>query len=294
MTLRAILSNMKPLTDGHFPVKGRKVFFVMLIGILAINSWHHVLAQEPLNWVVDELYPDHDLVLKPDPVFFTEGTRSCSVQLTSDRVPYLTSGEFTVSAGSSYQFSADAFDNDTLGQLKVYADFYDSSGFLVLGGDPVFTADSSEWQTISWEGAVPENAVRGFVRFKFFCQPDPGHFIDTALAWIDRIVFREGEGPNKVLNGGFEEWTTGIVPFPVGNEKITVAPNPCQDVVFVNSDNDFTGIWLSGTMGNAVMKRSFPASRSIQLDLGDLPRGLYVLIVLTSNEGKAAFKLVIL
>ena len=292
MDFRAIRIKLRPLTRPQRPFRrmSRVIFLWIVIMTLGHGQW--ASAQEPINWVLDELYPGHDLFLEPDQLFFTEGSRSCSVLLTSERVPYLTSWEFEVNPGSSYQFSADVFDNDTLGTLKIYADFYDLSGFPVFGGDPVLSADSSHWQVISWAGTVPENAVKGYVRFKFYCQPGQGIFIDTARAWIDRVTFIQDGGANLVLNGGFEDWTTGIGPEARRSYSLKTYPNPCKNQLFINSDKNFKDIRISSSEGRQILWESFQETPVYRLDLTGLPKGIYFISVGTENGRRLTSRLV--
>jgi hypothetical protein len=175
-------------------------------------------AQIPLNWTRDEINPGEDFTIMPDELFLTHGWKSCHLQLNSGSVPYLKSDVFFITPGAEYEFSFDVLDNDTAGQVKIYADFYDVYGFDVFGQQPVYSVDSAEWQTVSWTGTIPMQAAVGYVLIKFYNQPDPYQFTKTAHIWLDNFVFRENGGNNLILNGSFEEWIVGVDEMPAGRE----------------------------------------------------------------------------
>lgn len=229
----------------------------------------NVLAQ-PANWIIDTPSPG-DLTMMPNTVDFTEGTQSCELMLHTTNVPYFISDNYAVNAGANYTFSLDVYDNDTRGQLKVYADFYDADGNDIYGEAPVYSEDLDTWQTITWSAEVPEGAVEGYVWIKFYDQDD---FIDEAVILVDNASFVEVGGENLVVNGGYEAWTMlGIDnAYYVGEGAIDVRYNSAVDAV---NAADFM---LSGTaditFANAEIDADDPtlvhlseASQSLDFDL---------------------------
>ncbi|OYT17722.1 MAG: hypothetical protein B7C24_01165 [Bacteroidetes bacterium 4572_77] len=178
-------------------MKFKSIFFT--IAMFAIGALN---AQEPLNWFIDSPDPG-DLSLAPNSEFYTQGDKSCEMTLHTSNVPYLKSDNYNVNGNVSYTFSIDVLDNDTRGQLKIYADFYDSDGNDVYGESPVYSEDSPDWQTITWDALVPETAVEGYVWIKFYDQDD---FVDMAVVFVDNAIFIENGGDNIVENGSFEQW----------------------------------------------------------------------------------------
>ena len=102
---------------------------------------------------------------------------------------------------------------------------------MYSGQPPVFSADSSEWQTISREGIIPDQAVVGYVLIKFYSQPDLYDFTKTADIWIDNVQFRQAGGDNLVANGSFEEWVVGVDETVNDSNPLSIYPNPAGDFV---------------------------------------------------------------
>lgn len=242
-----------------------------------------IFSQIPLNWTIDEINSGEDVSLFPDELNYTEGAKSCHLQLRSGAVPYLISDIFYITPGVDYEFSIDVFDNDTAGQVKVYADFYDTYGFNIFGEPPVFSIDSGQWQTISWQGAVPEQAVVGYILVKFYCQPDLYSFTKTSNILIDNVLFRESGGDNLVMNGGYEEWVVGIDEDAAEEDKLTIYPNPARDFVNVIVPEGFEGICISDPAGRVLMKQNVDSRSSYQLDVSCLSEGTYIISVLNED-----------
>lgn len=254
-------------------------FFTPLV--LLLLTWASAYSQIPLNWTVDEINPNEDISLYPDESVFTDGMKSCRLLLNSSAVPYLISDDYSVTPGASYKFSIDVLDNDTAGQLKIYADFYDSYGFNIYGGTPVFSSDSSEWQTISWEGTIPDQAVTGYVLIKFYCEPDLYHFTRTAKAWIDNAQFRQSEGANLVSNGSFEEWILGLEDPGNYENPLAIYPNPAVDFVNIYLPEDIDFIVISDLTAREVLRMKVDGRKKIQVDLKRFPEGLYLISAVT-------------
>jgi hypothetical protein len=258
---------------NHQPAE-MKINFLMLFLLL---KGFVLYSQVPLNWTIDEINPNEDIKLYPDESVFTDGTKSCRLQLYSGAVPYLISDSYSVSPGTSYEFSIDVLDNDTAGQLKVFADFYDAYGFNIYGGTPAFSSDSSEWQTISWEGTIPDQAVTGYVLIKFYCEPDLYHFTRTAEIWIDNVQFRQSGGANLVSNGSFEEWIVGVEEPGNYEDPLAIYPNPAVDFVNINLPEDVDFIVISDLTAREMLRMKVDGRKKIQVDLRQFPGGLYLI-----------------
>jgi len=263
------------------------IFFVFLL----IGATVH--AQVPLNWTVDEINPNEDVTLYPDESFFSEGMKSCHLQLNSGAVPYLVSDVYNVTPGAAYEFSFDVFDNDTAGQVKVYADFYDTYGFDVFGQAPVFSSDSSEWQTISREGVIPAQAVVGYVLIKFYNQPDLYNFTTTAHIWIDDIRFRQTGGDNLVTNGGFEEWVVGVDDIWNDENTLLIYPNPAQDAVNLKLPGSAKFIVISDMMGREVLRINSIAKDNYRIEIKTLPEGIYLISAVQEDNRLFQGKIVV-
>lgn len=260
--------------------------FLKTLAISLLLTFPSVItfSQVPLNWTVDEVNPGEDVTIVPDGSFFTEGIKSCHLQLNSGAVPYLLSDVFYVTPGVEYEFSFDVFDNDTAGQVKVYADFYDTYGFEIFGLPPVFSSDSSEWQTISREGTVPNQAVVGYVLVKFYNQPDLYHFNLPANIWLDKVQFKQAGGDNLVSNGGFENWNVGIEESGNEHEALSVYPNPAKDFLNIDLPGNVTAVIISDMTGREVYREEVSGKSQLQLDLVHLTDGIYQVIACLENS----------
>lgn len=262
-----------------------------LTSLLLIATNMH--AQIPLNWTIDEINPNEDVTLYPDESFFSDGLKSCHLQLNSGAVPYLVSEVYYVAPGEAYEFSFDVFDNDTAGQVKVYADFYDTYGFNIFGQPPVFSSDSSEWQAISWEGVIPDQAVVGYVLIKFYNEPDLYNFTRTAHIWIDDIQFRQSGGDNLVANGSFEEWVVGVDEKGNDDNLVLIYPNPAKEVINLKLARATKCIAISDLMGREVLMLSLSPNNYNQINISMLPEGIYLLSAVLENDRIIQSKLVV-
>lgn len=236
-------------------------------------------AQVPMNWARDEINPGEDFTLFQDNSVFTEGQRALHMQLNKGSVPYLVSDVFYIRPGAVYTFSVDVMDNDTAGQVKIYADFYDAYGFDIYGETPVFSADSADWVTISWQGTVPSQAVVGYVLIKFYNQPDLYTFTRQADIWLDNVRFIQDSGPNLVANGGFEEWVVGVEDDPE-ELNVTVFPNPADDFISLKLKEKIVRIELYNSAGQRVRLLGTDGGMS-GIPVEDLMEGLYLLKIET-------------
>jgi len=252
----------------------KQLHLFLFILSIAVSSF----SQVPMNWVRDEINPGEDFTLMADESFFTEGARSLKMTLHTGAVPYLVSDVFYVTPGADYEFSINMFDNDTSGQVKVYADFYDTYGFNIFGQPPVFSADSSQWQAISWQGTIPAQAVAGYILVKFYCQPDLYHFVKEAETWIDDVQFVQEGGFNLVANGGLEEWNVGIDDMEDG-PRLIIYPNPAKDFVMIELPRAARQVTLSDMTGRIVFSEKDELRSTIDIGLGGWPPGLYLVTI---------------
>lgn len=258
--------------------------------VFALNT---SFAQDPINWTRDEINPGEDLTITPDESLYTEGTKSCYFQLQSGAAPYLVSDIYFVTPGEEYEFSLDVFDNDTAGQVKVYADFYDTYGFNVFGKPPEISVDSSSWQTIIWGGVVPDQAVVGYVLLKFYCQPDFYNFTKTAHIWVDNIKFVDAAEFNLLANGGFEEWNVGVNEMPGQEGMISVYPNPSAGSVTIELKTKAEFVLISDLTGREVLKYNAFGKEKVQVDVNHLQKGIYIVRAILQNKSVVVRKLLI-
>jgi len=262
-----------------------------LLSLSFIFSTIIAFAQVPAEWFIDEVNPGQDVRLFEDGERFTEGTKSCHMQLQSGAVPYLVSENFPVTQGKSYSFSIDVFDHDTTGQLKVYCDFYDASGNNVLGEDPVFSTDKEGWQTLGWSATVPPDAVVGYVLVKFYCQPGLTTFIRQADIWVDHCAFIPEGGANSILNGGFEDWTVGIDKVEAISGDFTFYPNPAGERIKIQSEKEGGTVQICDLSGRLILERKM-SGKQMDIDVSTLTTGTYIVRFIQGNTLCESLKLI--
>jgi hypothetical protein len=263
-----------------------------LLPVLFIVLSAAATAQVPINWSVDEVNIGQDITLSADEELFTEGARSCHMQLNSGAVPYLVSDRFALAAGTTYTFSLDVLDPDTTGQIKVYADFFDEVGNMVFGEDPEFSENNAEWQTIQWQGTVPPGAVEGYVLIKFYCEPELTKFIDTSHAWVDNCRFLDQGGINLFVNGGFEQWAVGVEEPVAAASSLRIFPNPTDGLVTVRTTENADLLQVFDLSGRMLMEEPVAGRSEIMLNLRGLPEGFYTLSLIKSGTLIASTKLI--
>jgi len=264
----------------------------LLLPVLLVLLTVATTAQVPMNWYVDEVHPGQDITLNTDEETFTDGARSCRMQLNSGAVPYLVSNRFSVAPGTAYSFSIQALDNDTTGQIRVYADFFDEVGNMVFGEDPKFSGNMEGWQSLGWQGTVPPTAVEGYILIKFYCEPELTKFIDTVRIWVDDVRFTDQEGNNLVVNGSFELWAVGVDEPNAVRAPISVYPNPTEGPITVSNTAMAGWIRIFDLMGKQVMDVRTGGNETIRMDLQALPQGLYTLAAFRENALVSSVKVI--
>ncbi len=269
----------------------RKLTYTVILSLITFFPLCS-LGQVPFNWIIDEMNPGEDIVLLADESLFTDGTRSCHLQLISNRVPYLYSEVFYVSPGSEYSFSIDVFDPDTAGQVKIYADFLDAYGFDIFGAPPVFSRDSMEWQTISWSGSVPDQAVVGYVLVKFYCQPSLYSFNREANIWIDNARFIQS-GQNLILNGSFEQWLVDVKDLNLDQKDLIVYPNPSGTNANIKLNDGIGRLLITDLAGRVILFHESVAPGLFSIDVSRYPEGVYLISAQDRSGGLHRGKLVV-
>jgi hypothetical protein len=265
--------------------------YIFSFVFIFISGYLH--SQTPLNWTRDEVNPGEDFTLFQDDNLFTEGLKSCHMQLNSGAIPYLKSEVYYITPGVQYEFSFDVMDNDTAGQVKVYADFYDTFGFNVYGLPPVFSTDSPDWQTKSWTGTVPTNAVVGYVLIKFYNQPNYYTFTKNADIWLDNFKFRENGGNNLIANGGFEDWIVGVDENSVNDDLISIYPNPADDFVNLSLREEIVDISISDISGKQISRVDVSGKRLSHIDVSQMPAGVYFIKGILKDKSTVTKKLMV-
>lgn len=267
----------------------KKYFLIpILLVLLATIS---VRSQIPTFWYLDVVTPN-DVSLNPNYTSFTEGTKSCQLNLLLPNVPYLICNDFPVVPGTPYTFSIDVFDNDPRGYLKLYCDFRSATGGNIWGENPVVVNDNQNWQTISWSANVPANAAKGYVLIKFY---HSAGFVNLATALVDNCKFMVGSS-NLVLNGGYEDWGGVNIP-PVGAANNSSATfrfiNPAVFPLWIQPTVEVDRIEILDVAGRLVMTTPMNERGEVVIESGQLRGGVYMVTGWKANQLISAEKLIV-
>jgi hypothetical protein len=126
---------------------------------------------------------------------------------------------------------------------------------------------------------------------KFYCEPNPTSFVDTAFAWVDNCSFVENGGVNKVTNGGFEDWAVGVEDHPGVNDAFNVYPNPAEDFINLTSSVNIDYIHISDLSGKVLLINEMKGSDT-RLDISNLSSGIYVLQFFEDQYLRGSLKLI--
>jgi hypothetical protein len=180
---------------------------ILLISLFAIFSIS--LNAQPLNWSEDSPDGWDPLVMKPDFIKFSEGEKSVKITFTETGTPYFVSDIFDVTGETSFNFSIDILDNDPGAELNLRVRFLNASEAGTWVTSSEYSTDDPDFKTYSLTGTAPADAVKAYVVLRIY---------DVAASWagsgtfnLDNASFTQG-GANLILNPGFEEWPTPVIP----------------------------------------------------------------------------------
>ena len=81
-------------------------------------------------------------------------------------------------------------------------------------------------------------------------------------------------------NGGDDDKITTQQP---PNDNIQVYPNPAIDYIMITDNDNVSKVWIYNVLGKRV-KAYDVESTGMKFDIRDLPRGMYIVRLLDSNE----------
>lgn len=116
--------------------------------------------------------------------------------------------------------------------------------------------------------------------------PQPIYDIDS---YGQDVTFAVGDSGLVLVN---QELTVGISKLDELNSNITVYPNPANEIVTISSDEVITELKLFKLSGQLVLEENDLNASQTKLDLSQIPTGVYVVSIDTS-EGVAHKKLIV-
>lgn len=176
----------------------------LLLILSLLTSWA-LFAQQPKHWKENSPSNFVPMTISQESTVVSHGTKSVKLIFTETGTPYYESDFFPVSAGVTYSFSLDFYDNDPGGEQQVRLRFYTSTGTYITEAASTYTLDSTGWQTKTLSGTTPSNAAQALVRVRV---------LDVAASWTGSATFyldnatytQTGSTTNPILNPSFEDW----------------------------------------------------------------------------------------
>lgn len=171
----------------------RKGGYVMLFFILLFIGQTELLQNGDLeywtNYIPDHwIKEDHEFQLYQDSNSVYSGNYSAKFVLRSTETQKLTQIVHPITPGNMYVFKLHVLDNDTMGKIRGYLRFYDSTGTLVAAFYTPYSDDNwPQWELLQTDTFIcPQNAETLHVEIRLY---DDGSWTsdDSAIMWVDSL-----------------------------------------------------------------------------------------------------------
>jgi len=90
----------------------------------------------------------------------------------------------------------------------------------------------------------------------------------------------------KTDNDGTLDFTSSYLS-PPSNSRVSIFPNPSNDLITIESNSSFSGVKIFSLNGKLLKSLSFSPSRIINLNLIDLQTGIYIIKLLTKGTAES-------
>lgn len=157
-----------------------------------LEDWYESV---PLTWTPS--------IIEPELTFVSHGDVAVKITFTETGTPYFVSDTFDVTANSAFSLSVDILDNDPGMDVNPSVFFYDAAGVRTRLYSPDFSADNADYQTYTFTGATPADAVEAFVVMRLY---DGGSWTGSGTFYLDNAMYTEDGGANLLPNRSFEYW----------------------------------------------------------------------------------------
>jgi hypothetical protein len=151
-----------------------------------------------VNWPIVE----DGVTMVADTTIFNGGTTSAKITSSENKAAFR-STRFDVTAGAAFSLNIDVLDNED-GKLRVYFYFRNECGEEIWSKS-IKTADSTNWNTITFSDTVPADAVAADIKVKVYDDNENPFYMDN-------VVYTENGSDNLFTNSGFEDWTDLATP----------------------------------------------------------------------------------
>jgi len=175
----------------------KKSLLLISIILMALSSFSQY-GMRAVNWPIVE----DGVTMVAETTIFNGGTTSAKITSSENKAAFR-SGRFDVTAGAAFSLNVDVLDNED-GKLRVYFYFRNECGEEIWS-ESIKTADSINWNTITFSDTVPADAVAADIKVKVY-DDDENPF------YMDNVVYTENGGDNLFTNSGFEDWADLATP----------------------------------------------------------------------------------
>ena len=251
----------------------KKSLLLISIILMALSSFSQY-GMRAVNWPIVE----DDVTMVADTVTFNGGATSAKITSTENKAAFR-SGRFDVTAGAAFNLSVDVLDNKD-GKLRVYFYFRNECGEEIWSSS-IKTADSTNWNTISFSDTVPADAVAADIKVKVYDDDENPYYMDN-------VLYTENGGDNLFTNSGFEDWADLATPAincdqQVASDKngsyIVASSNAAAGKIYlVHSIIGITSkadLEAAETAGYAISVDIISANTDVEILTAGLPLGQY-------------------
>ncbi|MCF6357980.1 MAG: T9SS type A sorting domain-containing protein [Draconibacterium sp.] len=175
----------------------KKILLSVSIILMSLSSFSQY-GMRAVNWPIIE----DGVTMVADTIIFSEGATSAKITSSENKAAFR-SERFDVTAGAAFNLSIDIFDNED-GKLRVYLYFRNECGEEIWSSS-IKTADSTNWNTISFTDTIPADAVAADIKVKVYDDNENPFYMDN-------VLYTENGGDNLFVNSGFEEWADLATP----------------------------------------------------------------------------------
>jgi len=165
------------------------------------------LSAQPTDWRESSPLDWNPIKYKADFDNKTEGIASLNITFTETGIPYFVSDTFNVTSSAAFSFSIDVLDNDMGVEINQRVRFIDATGAGTNMSSSVYSTDNVSFQTITYTGTAPANAVKAYVIIRLYHVA--ANWTGSGVFNLDNASFTQG-GANLIANPGFENWVTPV------------------------------------------------------------------------------------
>ena len=198
----------------------KKSLLLFSIILMALSSYSQY-GMRAVNWPIVE----DGVTMVADTTTFNGGTTSAKITSSENKAAFR-SNRFDVTAGAAFSLNIDVLDNED-GKLRVYFYFRNECGEEIWSKS-IKTADSTNWNTITFNDTVPADAVAADIKVKVYDDNENPFYMDN-------VVYTENGGDNLFTNGDFEDWADLGIPAINCDEQIASDKNGSYIVASSNA-----------------------------------------------------------